>query len=65
MNTVTEMVNALKEKLDQVTVEAIKFEGEKAVNAAGTRARKLLQEIKKDIKQIRDTITEIKNKRKK
>ena len=50
--------------LEQAIMEAEKFEG-KGVNAAGGRCRKALQEIKKEIKPVRDLITEIKNSRKK
>jgi len=57
-------IGKLKEILDQAMIEAEKFE-EKSVNAAGGRCRKALQDIKKEIKPIRDLITEIKNSRKK
>lgn len=57
-------ISKLKELLEQAIVEAEKFE-EKQIAAAGGRCRKALQQIKKEIKPVRDLITEIKNSRKK
>lgn len=60
--SVTPMVEQLKEKLDIVIEEAIKFD--RGVNVAGSRVRKGLQEIKVAIKGVRDAVTEAKNIRK-
>ena len=54
------MVKDLKEKMNELDVLVVRFE-EKKIKSAGSKARKLLQEIKNDIKPIRDKITEIKN----
>jgi predicted transcriptional regulator len=62
--SLVEEINKLKGLLEDAMIEAEKFE-EKSVNAAGGRCRKALQGIKKEIKPIRDLITEIKNSRKK
>jgi hypothetical protein len=58
--TIGEMVKDLKEKMNELDVLVVRFE-EKKIKSAGSKARKLLQEIKNDIKPIRDKITEIKN----
>ncbi|MBN1364890.1 MAG: PilZ domain-containing protein [Syntrophaceae bacterium] len=65
MKTIAELVNALKEKLEQLNIDAIELAEEKVVREAGTQAKKLLKEIKKNIKEVRHTINEIKNKSKK
>ncbi|MBN1363685.1 MAG: hypothetical protein JW976_02660 [Syntrophaceae bacterium] len=65
MKKITEMVNALKEKLERINVEVIELEEEKAAKAAGNHARKLLQGIKNDIDKVKKTITKIKSPRQK
>ena len=55
-------VDQLKEHFDSFLVEDAKFESGNA--AAGTRARKALQEVAKLVKQRRGEITEVKNARK-
>jgi predicted transcriptional regulator len=62
--SLVEEINKLKGLLEDAMIEAEKF-SEKSVNVAGGRCRKALQDIKKEIKPIRDLITEIKNSRKK
>jgi hypothetical protein len=62
VKSITPMVEQLKDKLDIVIEEAVKFD--RGVNVAGSRARKGLQEIKAAIKGVRDAITETKNIRK-
>lgn len=54
------MVNDLKEKIADLEALINRFE-EKKIKSAGSKARKLLQEIKNDIKPIRDKITKVKN----
>lgn len=55
-------VDQLKEHFDSFLAEDAKFESGNA--AAGTRARKALQELAKLVKQRRGEITEVKNARK-
>lgn len=55
-------VDQLKEHFDSFLAEDAKFESGNA--AAGTRARKALQEVAKLVKQRRGEITEVKNARK-
>ncbi|MBN1472319.1 MAG: PilZ domain-containing protein [Syntrophaceae bacterium] len=65
MKTIGEMVNALKEKLEQVNIEAIELAEEKVVSEAETRARKFLRGIKNDIKTVMHTLNEIRDQSKK
>lgn len=65
VKSIREAIEGLQEILEEALAQADKFEGEKQINAAGGRIRKSLQEVKKEIKPIRDMVTEIKNKRKK
>ncbi len=58
--SIKSMVEDLKEKMNDLEVLASRFE-DKKIKSAGSKARKLLQEIKNGIKPIRDKITEIKN----
>lgn len=60
---VVESISKMIELLEGLKSDADKFEGEKAVNAAGGRVRKGLQEVKKAVKPIRDLITVIKKER--
>lgn len=53
------MVEDLKEKMNDLEVLASRFE-DKKIKSAGREARKLLQEIKNDVKPIRDEITKVK-----
>lgn len=58
--SVSEMFEKLKEKMEEAEALLPRFE-EKKIKSAGAKLRKVLQEIKKEIKPIRDRITEIKN----
>jgi hypothetical protein len=55
-------VEELKKAFESFLAENTKFDG--GNNAAGTRARKALQEVAKLVKQRRNEITEVKNARK-
>jgi hypothetical protein len=55
-------VEELKRAFESFLAENTKFDG--GNNAAGTRARKALQEVAKLVKQRRNEITEVKNARK-
>lgn len=51
-------------KLGKALVDAEKFDGgESGYNAAGTRLRKVMQEIKVDAQEVRNIVSEIKAER--
>lgn len=50
----------MEEKMNDAGAFIDRFE-QKGIKAAASKARKVLQEIKKDIKPLRDRITEMKN----
>ncbi len=57
--SIKSMVEDLKAKMNDLEVLASRFE-DKKIKSAGREARKLLQEIKNDVKPIRDEITKVK-----
>lgn len=57
------ILEAMKEQLDEVMKDAVKFDN--GTNAAGTRVRNAMQVFKKEfIQEVRDTVTEVRNIRK-
>jgi septation ring formation regulator EzrA len=59
VKSLREMFEELKEKMNDVESYIDRFE-QKRIKTAASKARKALQEIKKDIKPIRDRINEMK-----
>lgn len=57
-----EKFNELKTMIEELETDAIKFY-EKGNNAAGTRIRKVLQDLKKKAQELRVEIQEQKNKK--
>lgn len=52
------MIQKIRAQLDYILTDTVKFDS--GTNVYGTRVRKGLQEIKVQIKEIRDAITEVK-----
>ena len=61
--TIEEMISDLVGVAENTTSDADKFENGKN-NAAGTRIRKAMQEIKKIANDVRSSVTDIRNERK-
>jgi len=59
VKTLKEMFEEMEEKMNDAGAFIDRFE-QKGIKAAASKARKVLQEIKKDIKPLRDRITEMK-----
>lgn len=57
-----EMVQAMQESCEYILKDCEKFDG--GNNAAGSRIRKAMQEIKVNCKEVRDAVTEVKTLRK-
>ncbi len=58
---ITKKIEEMLEKLQAAKLDAEKFEGEKMNNAAGTRVRGVMQEIKVLAQEIRNDVTTKKN----
>ena len=57
---ILEMVDTMKQRLERIEEDVEKFERGGNMSA-GTRIRKVMQEIKKDAQEVRIRISEIKN----
>lgn len=59
---ISAMAGKMKDHLDSAVADCEKFDN--GTNAAGSRVRKVMQEIKVMCKEVRDAVTEVKNARK-
>jgi hypothetical protein len=63
MSIILTTIDAMIKDLDSAKEQAIKFE-EKGTGSAGSNLRKIMQRVKVNAQEVRNTVQEIKNKAK-